>query len=530
MDRRVVRTRPRLVKPGASRYALAILPLAFIGYLFVYPMVRILALSLGGGLGDLFTQSGLWEVVWFTFWQAIASTALTFVVAMPLTSVLSTYRFRGRDLVRALVTVPFVLPTVVVGSAFVALGLSRSLIGILAAHVFFNVAVVVRTVGGVWSRLDRGVVDAARSLGATPFTAFRRVTLPILGPSIAAALSIVFLFTFTSFGVVLILGGLTYRTIEVEIYQQATTFLDLQTAGGLALLQLLGVSVILWLYGRYQRTRSHGLELVSEARNLRRPHTSREAGIATSIVVATLGLLAAPLVVLVARSFRGGLGGWRFLTAPGPIAITPTEAIGNSLTFAVVSAVIATIVGLMAAILIARSDSAFTSTLDTVLMLPLGTSAVTIGFGFLVALDAPVDLRGSVALVPLAHALVAIPFVVRATLPTLRAIQPEIREAAASLGASPARVFRHIDLAIIGRSALVGAGFAAAVSLGEFGATSFIVRPNSVTIPTLIFRLLGRPGSVTFTAAMALAVILMAMTALLILSIDRLRAGEIGEF
>jgi thiamine transport system permease protein len=77
---------------------------------------------------------------------------------------------------------------------------------------------------------------------------------------------------------------------------------------------------------------------------------------------------------------------------------------------------------------------------------------------------------------------------------------------------------------------MVGAGFAAAVSLGEFGATSFIVRPNSVTIPTLIFRLLGRPGAVTFTAAMALSVVLMLLTAALILSIDRLRAGELGEF
>ena len=191
---------------------------------------------------------------------------------------------------------------------------------------------------------------------------------------------------------------------------------------------------------------------------------------------------------------------------------------------------IATTVGLIAASLISRGSTVVSSTFDMVLMLPLGTSAVTIGFGFLVALDEPVDLRGSVLLVPLAHALVAVPFVVRSTLPTLRAIRADLREAAAVLGASPRRVFRHVDLAIIARAAMVGAGFAAAVSLGEFGATSFIVRPNSVTIPTLIFRLLGRPGAVTFTAAMALSVILMLLTTALILSIDRLRAGEIGEF
>ena len=224
MDQRVVRTRARIVSTRAGRIALAIVPVGFVGYFFVYPVGRILAMSFGGGFGEVFT-SGTGAVVWFTLWQAVASTLLTFLVAMPLTAVLSHFTLRGRSLIRAAVTVPFVLPTVVVGSAFVALGPSNSLWGILAAHVFFNVAVVVRTVGGVWSRLDRGVIEAARSLGASPMTAFLRTTLPILGPSIAAALSIVFLFTFTSFGVVLILGGLTYRKIEVEIYQQAPTFL-----------------------------------------------------------------------------------------------------------------------------------------------------------------------------------------------------------------------------------------------------------------------------------------------------------------
>ena len=514
----------------AGRIALAIVPVGFVGYFFVYPVGRILAMSFGGGFGEVFTSGSTRAVVWFTLWQAVASTLLTFLVAMPLTAVLSHFTFRGRSLIRAAVTVPFVLPTVVVGSAFVALGLSNSLWGILAAHVFFNVAVVVRTVGGVWSRLDRGVIEAARSLGASPMTAFLRTTLPILGPSIAAALSIVFLFTFTSFGVVLILGGLTYRTIEVEIYQQATTFLNLGAAGALAILQLIGVVTILWAYGRYQRTRSVGLELAPEERVLRPATTSRERAVLWSVVTGTLGVLAAPLVVLVARSFRGGLAGWQFLVDPGRLAITPGEAITNSLLFSVVGALIATVVGLIAASLIARSSTVVASTFDTVLMLPLGTSAVTIGFGFLVALDEPVDLRGSVLLVPLAHALVAVPFVVRSTLPTLRAIRADLREAAAVLGASPRRVFRHVDLAIVARAAMVGAGFAAAVSLGEFGATSFIVRPNSVTIPTLIFRLLGRPGAVTFTAAMALSVILMLLTTALILSIDRLRAGELGEF
>jgi thiamine transport system permease protein len=167
---------------------------------------------------------------------------------------------------------------------------------------------------------------------------------------------------------------------------------------------------------------------------------------------------------------------------------------------------------------------------DLTLMLPLGTSAVTIGLGFIVALDWPVDLRASIWLVPIAHALVAIPFMVRSTVPTLRSVPAETREAAAVLGASPWRVWRTIDLPIVTRAALIGAGFAFVISLGEFGATSFVVRPNTATIPVMIFRLLSRPGQVSFGMAMAMSVILALLTMGVVMAIDRARFGELGSF
>jgi thiamine transport system permease protein len=163
-------------------------------------------------------------------------------------------------------------------------------------------------------------------------------------------------------------------------------------------------------------------------------------------------------------------------------------------------------------------------------MLPLGTSAVTIGFGFIVALDWPLDLRASFWLVPVAHALVAIPFVVRTTVPTLRSIPADARDAARVLGASPSRVWREIDLPIVSRAALVGAAFAFVISLGEFGATSFIARPNTATMPIMIFRLLSRPGAGSFAMALAMAVVLASITAVIVLWIDRAQFGEIGSF
>ncbi len=512
----------------ALRWGAAAIPALFIGGLFLYPLARILTTTLEGAtLPDIVSDRRFLSTAWFTLWQAAVSTVLTVVAAFPLTAVVARFRFPGSRLVLATTTVPFVLPTVVVGVAFLSLGLRDSIVAILSAHVFYNLAVVVRTVSGVWSRLDPDLIESARMLGASRFKAFRQVTLPLLRPSILAAAAIVFLFSFSSFGVVLILGGLRYRTIEVEIYQQAFTFLDLATAGGLALLQLVGVGAALWWYGRSQRTRSVEHGLVPESTALQPIRTAGRRLIVGVTVLVTLGLQLTPLAVLAARSFNDGGAGWRFLADPGRLAIEPLAAIGNSLRFAVVATAIAVVVGGLAALVIARSSTRFADLLDTVLMLPLGTSAVTIGLGFLVALG---GLRTSWWLVPIAHALVAVPFVVRTMVPTLRSVRAEIRQAATMLGASPAQVWREVDLPIVTRAVLVGAGFAAAISLGEFGATTFIARPATITLPTLIYRFLSRPGSATYAAALASAVVLMVVTTGVILAVDRLRGDDVGSF
>lgn len=518
------------MRPILGRVALVAIPVLFLGYFFVYPVASILveATSGEGGLSFLMRASTA-GTIWFTLWQAAVSTVLTLLVAFPLTWIVSTFDFPGRRWVMAIVTVPFVLPSVVVASAFIALGLRDSIWAILAAHVFFNVSVVVRTVTTVWARLDRAPIEAARTLGASPWAAFRKITLPILGPSIAAASSIVFLLCFTSFGIVLLLGGLRLRTIEVEIYQRVTTFLDLPAAGALALVQLIGITVVMALYARLQERRSRRLHLRAESRVLRSPQR-RERAWVWSIVGSTVALTLVPPAVLIARSLRSGGAGWRFLVDTGPLAVNPGSAITNSLQSAAIAASIALIIGIPAAVIVARTAPAWGRWIDVVVMLPLGTSAVTIGLGFLVALDRPIDLRTAPIIVPIAHALVAIPFVVRAVLPTIRSIRTVLRDAAAVLGASPSRVWREIDLPLMARAVGVAGGFAAAVSLGEFGATAFIVRPGTTTIPTLIYQLLGRPGAITFSGAMAMSVVLMVLVAALVMSLDRLRAGELGAF
>lgn len=535
-----------------GRIVVVAVPLLFLAYLFLYPVGRILWTSLVTEgrfnfepFAEILGRSSLRGVVWFTFWQAVVSTILTLVAALPAAYVFARFDFPGKRLFRAAVTLPFVLPTVVVGSAFLALigssgvlgiDLSQTVWAILLAHVFYNYAVVVRTVGSLWANLDPRVEEAARMLGAGRWRTFREVTLPLLRPAIAAASSIVFLFTFTSFGVILILGGFRIATIEVEIWRQTTSLLDLPMAGALAVIQLVGVSVILAAYSRYQERRAIELQLRSAGEVARRPRGRKEWLTVGSVMTSTLVLLGGPLLVLIERSLRGAAGyGFSSYAALGEdrgtaLFVPPAEAVGNSLVFALAATLIAVAIGTMAAVTIAYRRGTLSRWFDVILMLPLGTSAVTIGFGFLVALDWPVDLRSSRVLIPLAHALVAIPFVVRVTVPVMRSVRQRLREAAAVLGAPPARVWREVDLPLVFRAVLVGAGFAFAISLGEFGATSFIVRPDAPTLPIAIFRLLGQPGTANFGQAMALSTILMALTALSLTLIERFRVGDIGEF
>jgi thiamine transport system permease protein len=164
-------------------------------------------------------------------------------------------------------------------------------------------------------------------------------------------------------------------------------------------------------------------------------------------------------------------------------------------------------------------------------MLPLGTSAVTLGLGFIIALSKPpLDLRASLLLIPLAHTLVAFPFIVRSLTPSLRSINPRIRNAAQMLGASNFEVAKRIDLPIVGRALIVAAIFAFAISLGEFGATALIARPEYPTIPILIYRFLSQPGALNYGQAMALSTILMLTIAISVLFLDRFRIANVGEF
>ncbi len=541
------------------RIALLVPPLAFVAVFFVWPVVTVVVRGLrwtgswdASSVVAIVRDPSLRRVAWFTLWQSVVSTMLCLVLGLAGAAMFARFRFPARRALWAALLVPFVLPTVVVGVAllgvigpgsFTGLDLAGTVWAILIGHVFFNYAVVVRMVGSAWATLDPTPSDAARMLGASPMRAFVTVTLPMLRSVLVSAAAIVFLFCFTSFGIVLVLGSVQHRTIEVEIWQQTTRYLHLDVAAGLAIAQLVLVVAVLMAFTRAQSRRAFAVAQRAGRDVARRARTPGERVFVGTNLAFLAVLFGLPLGVLIVRSFSTpdgiGLGFYRSLTtarAGSTAFVPPLDAIGNSLLFALATMAIAVILGWCAAWAIAargggRLAVRMSSIGDTVLMIPLGTSAVTVGFGMLITFDhPPVDLRSSSVLVPLSHAVIALPFVVRLLVPAIRAIDPRLHDAAAMLGASPSARWRRIDVPIIGRATAAAAGFAFAVSLGEFGATAFLARPDRPTVPVAIYRALGRPGEWNFGQAMAMSTILMAMTTIVMIVIDRLRPIGQSEF
>lgn len=534
--------------------ALAAVPVAVLALFFLYPVAGMVSRGFWpehrfdpGSVLSVLGRPRVHRVLWFTVWSAGLATVLAVVLGVPTAFVLHRLRFPGIGLLRALVVLPFVLPTVVVGVAFRqliapsgplgGLGLDGTAAAIVAALVFFNVSVVVRTVGAFWEGLDHRAEEAAATLGAPPWRVFATVTLPGLVPGIVSSATVVFLFCSTAFGVVLTMGGLRYANVETEIYLLTTQELDLSGAAALSLLQLVVIVALLGISARTRRAPA-----LARASLRPRPPRPRDAGLLlwTAVVVA---FLMAPLVSLVVASVHAdgswGLSHYRALqtTGQGNALLVPvTSALWTSLRIAVVAAALALALGCTVAFLVSRrwrtpAGRRLSAAFDGAFMLPLGVSAVTLGFGFLITLDhPPVDLRSSSLLVPIAQAMVALPLVVRTVAPVLLSVDERQREAAASLGAGPLRVLLAVDLPVAWRALLAATGFAFAVSLGEFGATSFLARDDNPTLPVVIYQLISHPGDANFAMAMAASVVLATATAVVMLLVERLRIGSVGAF
>ena len=202
---------------------------------------------------SIWQNSAVQKALIFSVWQALLSTIFTILVGLIATWYLTRYQFRGRQALITLITVSFVLPTVTVGASFIAVlpsWLHHSTFAIVLAHLFFNISIVVRTVGPRWNSIGDQLIDSAHTLGATPLQTWRHVIMPLGKSAIYSSAALTFFMCFTSYGIITILGGPGLATLDIEIYRRAVQLGDLSGATVLAVAQMLFITIAFLIWAR----------------------------------------------------------------------------------------------------------------------------------------------------------------------------------------------------------------------------------------------------------------------------------------
>ncbi|MGA0835955.1 MAG: ABC transporter permease [Ilumatobacteraceae bacterium] len=449
------------------------------------------------------------------------STALALTVALPLAFVTANFKFKAQRLTTSLISMPFILPSIVVGVAFLQIlpnNFHRTAFALILAHVYFNFGFASRLISARWLQIHPHLDDAARTLGASPLKLFRTLTLPLLSKAITNAALIVFTLCFTSYGVVRVLGGPSRSTLETEIYFRA---MQLGDVSGAMLLSALQLVIIALLFVVTTKASSKKFEQSTRPTITRQIplQTGRQKIVITTIISSATAFAIVPVLAIALKSIntdsRFTTSAWRTVFTNPEI----TQSIAKTLIYAVIAMSLATLLGLLSACSVAYNNNfRFISGLTT---LPIVISAVSIGLGIIITFDTqPFDWRGAQLMLPLAHTLVALPLVMRIISPVLQAIPDSLRQASSVLGASPRQTWLNIDFKIIRRAAISAAAISATVSIGEFGASSFLARRGAETLPVMISRLLSRPGDSLQSQAFALATLLVMFSLVIIFVID----------
>ncbi len=536
------------------------LPVLFVLIFFYFPLAAIFSGSLSfGTIFQVLSDPYYRHIIRFTFLQAGLSTVFALLLGLPGAYILSHFRFPGKNIVKGIATVPFVLPSILVVLGFVlffgnsgilnrglmaltgrdepVLRVLYSLWAIILAHGFYNFPISMRIVAAAWEKISRTEIDAASTLGAGRGRVFRTVILPQLLPGMAASSALVFLFCFMSFAVILVLGGgPEFSTLEVEVYRLARFSLDLEKAGVLAFLGSVCSLLVLYGYSRLQHALPSGrvIESHMQMKSLRQGLRGKQGFLLSLYVIIICLLILSPLAAVAVRSFqfRPGWAGsasfslkWYrelFQTGSG-YGRTVTRALVNTLLFGSVTACISVVLGSITAFLLRREKRPGNRLVETFMILPMGVSPVILGLGYLKVLGSlPAGIRGSWIVIVFAHSIVAVPFVIRSVSAVIRESHELCAEAAGTLGASPLRVFTSIHLPLLKPGILAGAAFAFALSAGEMNATIILSSEQTITIPIAMYRLIS---SYNYYGACALGVLLMLLCLLAFITIEKLGNG-----
>ena len=508
--------------------------LAVTALVFLLPVGAVFLRSLTdiSQLWRTVTDRYTWKLLGFTVMQASVSALCSIVLAMPFSVFFSRYRFRGRRAILTMCDAAFALPAVLVVLGFVIFygnnGLFNRFLSVISggrwsakilysfpaiilAHVYLNLPIALSLLTNSLSQMPATEENASRLLGASGLKTFFRVTLPKVRSTVLSAFSLIFLFCFPSFLIVMTLGGNpSFYTIEAEIYKRTYTDMNPSASASLALISFAIMACLLVLtgYGREEKR-------ASRSRRSLIPVKGKSKVAAVFMTLLPVLFMAPPLLSILYRSFftRDGvftLKAWSDIAARSRTGVaTSLNAVLNSIGIAACASFIATELASSVAIGAIRLKMKFLTFL-TSLPMAMGSVSLGLGFFFLASRLQLRSLAASYILVLLAHIVVVLPFAVRTLVPGARAIPACLPVAAKTLGGTTREIFRKIESPLLGPYRRRAMAFAFALSLGEVNATLALGEGRVTTIPVLIYKLINQYN---YQGASALAVILILIAA-----------------
>lgn len=493
------------------------IPLIFFGVLFYFPLFKIVDRGFEGSWFHFITSGATLKIIWFTVWQAAISATIAILLGLPGAYVLYRCSFPGQRAIRALITVPFMLPTIVVAIGFTEFHRMSVITTIISANVFMNYSLAVRIIGGTWANLSRDIDEAAAIDGAGRLQTFIKISWPGLKGASASAFSLIYLYCAANFGIVLVLGNGSTNTIETAIYTNATQYLDLSKATSLVLAQTVLTILVFSIAWRLSK---NPISIVGFAKSKDQKRLDRRDSPAFLLTLVVLILISVPIIGIISKSFSNGLTNYRALTSTGQqnfLTISIVQALENALRNALIVMVLSLTIGLIISFLLSKSSPIFSRLGEIIFQIPLGVSSVVLGLGYLLCFSSGVfPLRSSWLITPIAQSLLAIPLVVRLIYPAIHGIDAELIEAAALDSASSGDTWWLIELPAIKNILLISMGYAAIISIGDFGTANFLAYGQQGTVTTVLYQLISKPGSANYGMAMATSSILILITFILV--------------
>ncbi|MFX1484382.1 MAG: ABC transporter permease [Promethearchaeota archaeon] len=536
-----------------ARYAVLAFPIILLVVFLVYPVTTVIVQGLlsesGSSFAEVMSSPSILFGIQFTFTQAFLSTVLVIILGLPGAFIIARLRFRGKSLIKALMIVPFILPPIVVvigfnqmfgaygvidtilmwlqSSSTSVFNLATGIPGIILAHTFYNIPLVMLMVSASLERLNPEIEESATLLGASSYQRFRRITLPHILPSLLAAALLTFLFCFMSFPIILAFGQGRFLTIEAQIWN-AFRFFDYGEASSLTLVQLLVTLTLAFAYVQAGHERgSEGTTSTIKTVEFRQYSTLERALVIIYTIVMVL-LIIGPIIAIARASVYNPNNGQLTLDGFSNLLVGGSQGgltyLVNSLFYAGLATLFAVVLGIPLALAMRSKSRAIPTLASAMILLPLGVSSISVAYGLMLAIAVPARLvTNPWPIIVIAQTIIGLPFSARAIEISMRSIDPALLEQADSLGVSRIQRLFFVELPLLAPGILVGGVFAFAMAIGEMTATYLIALPQNYTLAVAIYNYFATRH---FVEAGGAALILVIICGAAFLLMERISEGS----